>query len=675
MKRFFNLLAFFLLTIASYAYDVEVDGIYYNLNAGTKEATVTNSATYSYMYSDYTGSVVIPESITSNGTKYKVTEIGVYAFNGCSGLTSISIANSVTHIRQWAFEGCTGLTSVTIPNSVTTVEDWAFMACYGLTTITIGNSVTSIGSSAFSGCSNVNLVFADGCTDMFYIGVSSIGSATIPNSVKWRDDQYGQFWGCKIDEVIVSCKDMNDFASYLSRDDIYRIFKEIGNKHSIMIAGEITDKITIPNSVTSIADYAFYDCSGLTSVTIPSPVACVGLNAFQNCSSLNSVTIGNSVTNIESSAFKNCTSLTSVIIPNSVTSIGDNAFESCSSLTSATIGNSVTSIGDCAFMDCSALASINLPGSVTSVGYGVFENCASLPIIDNIRYADTYLVEATDKSQKEYIIKEGTRIIGDYAFYDCEGLNSVTIPNSVTFIDDFAFKSSGLTTLTIPSSVIRIGESISEGCDNLTSITVAADNPVYDSRNKCNAIIESRSNRLIQGCANSFIPNSVESIGVGAFGYIQTLKSINIPSSVKQIGAYAFDGCENLETVVIGENVGRIDYRAFDECGIKTIYMRATVPPLYWDEEEDERIDEDHMFNEEVYTSATLYVPEDAVAYYRVSDVWKNFKYIKQAPTGITTPLIDTTTKEAPIYNLQGQRQSNLQRGLNIVGGKKQFVK
>ena len=136
--------------------------------------------------------------------------------------------------------------------------------------------------------------------------------------------------------------------------------------------------ITIPNSVTSIGEYAFSDCSSLTSITIPNSVTSIGDDAFIDCSSLTSITIPNSVTSIGGGAFCRCSSLTSITIPNSVTSIGGGAFNSCSSLTSITIPNSVTSISQGMFYACSSLTSITIPNSVTSIGSGAFRACSNL---------------------------------------------------------------------------------------------------------------------------------------------------------------------------------------------------------------------------------------------------------------------------------------------------------
>ena len=180
----------------------------------------------------------------------------------------------------------------------------------------------------------------------------------------------------------------------------------------------------------------------------------------------------------------------------SVTSIGERAFSDCTGLTAVTIPNSVTSIGDYAFAGCSGLTSITIPNSVTTIGDYAFEDCSSLPVENNLRYADTYLVEAVDRTLSTYSIKEGTKWIGDDAFYRCYNLTSITIPNSVTSIGNWAFRY----------------------CEGLTSIT---------------------------------IPNSVTSIGERAFYELSRLTSITIPNSVTSIGDNAFAGCYGLTSTTI----------------------------------------------------------------------------------------------------------------------------
>ena len=252
---------------------------------------------------------------------------------------------------------------------VTSIGDGAFFRCSGLTSVTIPNSVTSIGNEAFYGCSGLKKVI-------------------VKDIAAW----------CGI-----------KFDGFFSNPLYYA--KQIYSDEDT----EITNLI-IPNSVTSIGNYAFYG-SGLTSVTIPNSVTSIGEYAFYGCSGLTSVTIPNSVTSIGNYALCNCSGLTSVTIGNSVTSIGEYAFYGCSGLTSVTLGSSVTSIGGGAFQYCSKLTSVTIPNSVTS--------------IEGSAFAGSGLTSVT--------IPNSVTSIGEWAFGYCSGLTSVTIPNSVTSIGDAAF--------------------------------------------------------------------------------------------------------------------------------------------------------------------------------------------------------------------------------------------
>ena len=206
-------------------------------------------------------------------------------------------------------------------------------------------------------------------------------------------------------------------------------------------------------TVTSIGEYAFYDCDGLTSVTIPNSVTSIGDCAFEACYGLTSITIPNSVTSIGAGAFRYCYGLTSITIPNSVTSIGDYAFRGCYSLTEVTIGNSVTSIGDYAFSDCYGLTQVTIPNSVTSIGESAFSSCKGLTSIvvedGNTKYDSqnncNAIIETSTNTLivgcKNTTIPNSVTSIGDYAFFGCSGLTSVEIPNSVTSIGSGAFKS------------------------------------------------------------------------------------------------------------------------------------------------------------------------------------------------------------------------------------------
>ena len=207
-----------------------------------------------------------------------------------------------------------------------------------------------------------------------------------------------------------------------------------------------------------IGNYAFSDCSGLTSLILPSNVTSIGYSAFYGCIRLTSLTLPSSVTSIGSSAFEGCRSLTSLILPSSVTEIGSSAFSGCSGLTSLTLPSSVTSIDGRAFYGCSSLFGLTLPSGVTSIGSSAFEACYGL-------FSLTLPSSVTE--------------IGESAFRGCRSLFSLTLPSSVTEIGESAFEGCrSLTSLTLPSSVTSIGKSAFEGCSGLTSIYVSWESPL-----------------------------------------------------------------------------------------------------------------------------------------------------------------------------------------------------
>ena len=355
------------------------------------------------------GGRIIQRIIISDG----VTSIGAGAFNGCSGLTSVTIPDSVTSIGGWAFSGCSGLTSVTIPDSVTSIGSSAFYNCRGLTSVTIPDSVTSIGEGAFFGCSALTSVTIG--NSVTNIGVNAFGfctnltSVTIPDSVV--ECQLAFPWSINSINFLGVRSYLNCFA----HNDYYK------SNSPCKINGVPIREIrtlVIPDTVTSIGNYAFRDCSGLTSVIIPDSVTNIGLQAFSGCSGLTSMTIPDSVTSIGGAAFSGCSGLTSVTIPDGVTSIGGGAFSGCSGLTRVTIPDGVTSIGNSAFSGCSGLTRVTIPDSVTSIGSSAFSGCSGLTRVT---------------------IPDSVTSIGDGAFSGCSGLTNVTIPDSVTSIGNSAF--------------------------------------------------------------------------------------------------------------------------------------------------------------------------------------------------------------------------------------------
>ena len=321
-------------------------------------------------------------------------------------------------------------------------------------------------------------------------------------------------------------------------------------------------------NVASIGNYAFENCSSLTSITIPEGVTSIGEFVFSSCTSLTSITIPEGVTSIGNYAFYFCTSLTSITIPESVVSIGDGAFGNCTSLTSITIPEGVTSICNSAFWGCSSLTSITIPEGVTSIGNYAFDGCTSLTSIT---------------------IPEIVTSIGYNAFLGCTSLTSITIPDGVTSIGGYTFfNCSSLTSITIPESVASIEVYTFSGCSSLTSIN---------------------------------IPESVVSIKSWAFRDCSSLTSITIPEGVISIGDEAFFNCSSLTSITIPESVVSIGYEAFRSCtSLENVYCKSTTPPVAklssygsW-----------AAFDSNA-SGRRIYVPMESVEAYKSADGWKNY--------------------------------------------------
>ena len=672
MKKLFVLLATILLPLMANAHDIEVKNaqgvtIYYNyINDGTELAVTYRGTSYNSYIDEYTGEVIIPEEVTYNSKTLKVTSIGGSAFSGCSGLTSVTFY--CKEIGKWFQNGY--IKEIIIGDGVTSIEEDAFLNCTKLSSVTISNSVTSIGNGAFRSCNNLKKVI-----------VSDIA--------KWCDINFGD-----------SHSNPLDYAKHFYSDK----YTEIKN-------------LVIPSGVKSINNYAFYGCSGLTSVNIPNSVTSIGGSAFAQCDGLksvefhcknveswfinahniNKIVLSDEVENIGNLAFFGFSNLTSITIPNSVISIGKSSFEDCRSLTSLTIPNSVTSIGKYAFRNCENLKTFIIGNSVTSIGDEAFNNCSSLTSVEfHCKNIGRWIIDYhTRQSIKQIVIGDevvsiensaferftglvaitiGNSLmsIGKKAFDSCSGLTSFTIPNSVTSIGDYAFHDcDNLNSITIPKSVTSIGNFAFSRCSGFTSINVESGNTTYDSRNNCNAIIETATNTLLNGCKNTVIPNSVTSIGPYAFFNCSGPTSVTIPNSVMSIGYAAFSNCSSLTSVAIPKSVTNIGFSAFDCENLATVVSLIENPFVIYGSSSSYG-----SFSQNTFMNATLYVPKGTIEKYKATDGWKDFANIVEGtPTGITSITSEKETTNAPIYDLNGRRLTEPQKGINIIGGKKVVVR
>ena len=302
IRQVVGLLLMLLMSTEALAYDFEVDGLCYNkLSSNQVEVTYKKEEGNSY-----SGILAIPEKVKYNGNVYVVTSIGSYAFWQCSNLTSITIPVSVTTIGNMAFQGCSGLTSITIPNSVKSIGSYVFAYCSGLTSITISNSLANIGSYAFLRCRGLNSITIPNSVTSIgssaFVDCSSLTSIKIPNNVTAIGSNV--FGGCN---RLTSISVGSGNTKYDSRNNCNAIIETLSNT---LIAG--CKYTIIPNNVTTIGSYAFWQCSNLTSITIPVSVTTIGNMAFYLCSGLTSIIIPNSVTAIGESAFAWCRGLISV---------------------------------------------------------------------------------------------------------------------------------------------------------------------------------------------------------------------------------------------------------------------------------------------------------------------------------------------------------------------------
>ncbi len=624
MKKSISLILAFALVIGVFAIAplapkanaTSVDGLKFELNDDGESYYVSKCDT------QVSGELTIPDTYND----LPVTRIGIEAFFACGSLTSVTIPSNIKCIEDGAFWMCHILSNVIISNGVTDIGNGAFKNCRSLVSVSIPDTVTNIGEDVFLNCPDEMIFIVDN------------------------------------NDFVISYLEKNKF-NYTNNAPLVFKLNEDGQSYSVAGHNITTEnKIIIPNTynglpVTSIENSAFLACTSLTSVTIPNSIKSIGDNAFFNCSEELTFIIDNNaylieyleknnlkhtiklpvvlelnedgqsysvvghniaietelvipstyndlpVTSIADHVFEDCIALTSVIIPNSVTSIGDYAFNSCVALTSVTIGDGVTTIGEGAFYYCVALTSITIPDTVTSIGESAFGYCYDLTnvTLGNGITSLSILMFAGCRSLTSITIPDGVTSIGGGAFYECVKLTNITIPDNVTIIDEATFYyCRDLVSVTIPDSVTEIHETAFAECSKELVFIVDNNDYVieYAEKNNFNYILNSNNKETLVFELNDdgqsysvvghnittetelVIPDTynglpVTSIGDEAFKECIALKNVIILDSVKSIGDYAFNDCVSLISVTIGNGVTSIGEGAFYHCPLLT---NITIP-------------------------------------------------------------------------------------------------
>ncbi len=537
MKKIIFLKSLFLLSLiltgslAANAHDFEVDGIYYNI-INNNEVAVTFEGSFYYSSSnEYSGDVVIPEIVTYEGTSYTVTGIYQLAFAYCGSLTNITLPNTLTSIGNSAFFSCDQLSEVSFPSQLTSIENLAFCNCSTLTRIVIPRNLVSIGSNVFSHCAKVTSIEVE-----------------------------------------------NGNPNYDSRNNCNAIIETASNT---IVRG--CENTVIPNSITTIGNYAFDGCYGLETIDIP----------------------------------------------NSVTSIGYWAFRYCKGLTSITIPNSITVIEDYLFYGCISLATINIPNTIERIGYRAFDDTAwfsNQP--DGVVYVNqfVYKYKGTAPNGTNITINDGTKSILTEAFIDCKGLSEIIIPSSVHEIGNQAFKGcTNLQNAVIGDSIgeqhTQIGNEAFSGCTSLTSVTIGNSVSWIYSRafQNCNNLSDVYIFDLEAWLRiRQSDPLSLTHLYLNGHKIVHLV----IPNTINGVRDYAFYGCRAIKSIDIPSTVSRIGEKAFYNCdSIASIICRASDPP---------------SFNGSSYSSyatftsfnATVQVPQDFLSDYQSDSNWSKFSNI-----------------------------------------------
>ena len=561
---------------------VTVDNLNYTYSFSSKTATLVRAD-----YENYS-SITIPSKINIEGEDYNVVRIGSYAFKQFTILNSISLSDGIKYIDDQAFYQ-TSITEINLPSSLESIGVSAFWNCNGLKTLIIPEGVKSIDSYAFRYC-------------------YSLQTLELPSSLEIISPY-----------AFGSCTRLTNIVSHIQEP-----FSIQNNVFDISTRNNGVETIT-PSSATLYVPQNSIDAYKATE----------GWSSFKNILPLEDM-----LANIEFADAK----VKEICVANWDTN-GDGELSMLEASLVNDLGNvfaqnndiksfdelryfkGLTSMKATWFYGCYFLSSITIPENVKEIenllfyychfkSIGVDENNQNYMVDEGVLYnkAKSILVNFPTYREGEFTIPDGVTTINEYAFCGSQ-LSSVTIPDGVRTIKYSGFSGCQLSSIVIPKSVISIASSAFSNCSKVSSIVVDEDNPVYDSRDNCNAIIETESNQLIQGSISTVIPQSVTSIGQYAFSF-RNLLSIDIPNGVQTIETLAFMGA-GLSSVKIPASITSIESQAFLACEqLKTVTVDGKEPCLI----------EQNTFP--YRTESTLYVPTGCKAAYEAAEYWKDFKEI-----------------------------------------------
>ena len=466
-----------------------------------------------------------------------VTWISRNAFLDCSGLQQVDFAegSSVTEIAEFAFKGCKKLKSISLPAGITEVNPYTFRECSSLERVDVPEGVTEFGDFAFAGCSSLKEInFPEGLTSMgrsLFSDCACLTTAKIPDGITELGEH--MFSGCT----------------------------------------SLTE-IEIPESVTKLGVRVFAECDSLTGIDLPDGITSIPDCAFYSCDKLGTISLPGTLTEIDDSAFMMCTSLTEAEIPEGVIKLGKRAFYQASSLKEVKLPNTLESIGEKAFV-CTGIESLMIPKKVSKIGDGLFDGQGDTP---NDWFTSIRRI-TVDEENATYDSRDGSNAIietkTDTLLY---GSNATTkIPEGVTTIAKYAFSGcKDLESIEISSTVDLIAGHIFTKCNGLSQITVSEDNPQYNSRDHCNAIL--RGNTLVVGCKGTKIPANVNNLEIAAFSGCTALTEIELPSNLEKIPEMAFMSCSSLKSIKIPDRVTSIGTYAFHYCAkLESVYIPQTV--------------------------------------------------------------------------------------------------